>query len=307
VPNSVIQGLTTTTPAELNRLPAFTMTALLGLFTLVDPKHPAQEVRARPSDILEIVEVGKSVAHAVDREWVTAAGEPRRKRYRARRYSPRSLQMVHAALLALHDQTVVVQRWDPRRGVKLDDRVVHLLDMYGYSYEEGGTAVDVDDLPPGRVKVNVGSPERPVWRVRRRTPQGERFERPSGILFRLNTELANELVAARGSIAFTIIARRVFGLLRRFRKEPAAIRLILLVLRQTAATFRRPLAKLRTDLGWDPEHQARAHGQLEEVLTTLRALGVVRSFVLDQERSLVEVTRNQDWEKEEVCQARWPG
>jgi hypothetical protein len=295
VPNSIIQGLTTSTPADLNRLPPFSTTVLLGLVGLVDPRHPAREVRARPSDILEMIEVGKRVAHAVDREWATAAGALRRRRYRARRYSPRQLEHVHEALLALHDQKVTIQRWDPRAGVKLEDRTVHLLDMFGYAYERGGRAGDVDDLPPDRVKVNVGTPERPVWRLRRQTVVGERDERPSGILFRLNAELARELAGVKGSIHFTLLARQVFGVLRLFCRDAGAIRLLLLVLRQTAAEFRRPLDGLLDDMGWAPGHPARALARLEKVLCKLRELAIVTAFEIDRERGQVLISRNVDW------------
>jgi hypothetical protein len=44
VPNSIIQGLTTTTAAGLNRLTVFQMVTLLGLLTRVSPKQPTKEV-----------------------------------------------------------------------------------------------------------------------------------------------------------------------------------------------------------------------------------------------------------------------
>jgi hypothetical protein len=303
VPNSIIQGLTTGTAAELNRLPPFTMTVLLGLLSLVDPRRPGREVRARPSDVLEVVEVGKSVAHAVEREWITSSGERRRRRYTARRYSPRQMVEVHQALQALHSQTVVVRRRDPKTGARLEDRTVHLLDMFGYAYERDGRPLDVDDLPPGVDRVNVGTPQRPLWRLRRRNGQGEQTERPSGILFRLNTELAAELQSARGSIGFTLLARKVFGVLRTLCHAPAAMRLLILVLRQTEEVFHRPLETLLDDLGWDPGHRARTEVQLREALDRLRTLGVVLGFQLDLERGRVTVTKNADWHE---CDAALP-
>jgi hypothetical protein len=297
VANSIIQGLTTETQAELNRLPPFTTTVLLGLCALVDPKHPTREVCARPSDILEIVEVGKKVAHAVDRTWNTAAGEVRSKSYQARRYNPKYWGMLHTALRKLHDQTVLVQRWDQKRHVKLEDRVVHLLDMFGYEYRQQGAPVDIDDPPPGVIKVNEGTDERPLWRLKEQTATGDRFQRPNGILFRLNSELAKELTGAKGTIGFTILARRVFGVLRTLSKDPSAIRLTLLILRQTAPLFQRSLEKLLQDLGWDPEHPTRALGQLEEALKGLQALGVIQAFTIDQEQHQVAITRNESWHR----------
>lgn len=280
VPNSIIQGLTTTTSADLHRLPAFSITTLLGLLTLVDPKKPDAEVCARPSDILEIIEVGKQVANAVDRSWMTTDGQERSARYQTTRYSPKHRQQVHEALLRLHNQSVVVQRYDPRLHTKRDDRTVHLLDMFGYSYEQDGRPVDVDDPPPGRRKVNAGTVDRPVWRLRRCTSAGEQEERPTGILFRLNTELAAELVKAKGSIGFTLLARRVFGVLRELHQDPGAIRLLLLVLRQTDERFGRRLHTLLDDLGWHREHPARGKAHLEEVLQKFQSMGVVRNYII---------------------------
>ena len=81
MPNSIVQGLTTTTPTGLNRLAAFPMVTLFGLLAHVSAKDPRKEVRLRLRDILEIIRVGKSVTDAVDRTWTTRDGEERRRRY----------------------------------------------------------------------------------------------------------------------------------------------------------------------------------------------------------------------------------
>ena len=59
---------------------------------------------------------------------------------------------------------VVIRQRDGGPRPQLKERVVHLLDSFGYCFEIGGQTVDVDDLPPDRVKVNVGKNDRPVWR-----------------------------------------------------------------------------------------------------------------------------------------------
>jgi len=91
---------------------------------------------------------------------------------------------------------VVVRRRDGK-GQRLDDRQVHLLDMFGYSYRSDGRELDLDDLPEDRQKVNVGTQDRPVYRIRRQTDDGDPYDHPSGIVFRLNTELAQELAKTR--------------------------------------------------------------------------------------------------------------
>src|SRR4051794_7207442 len=110
MPNSVVQGLTTTTSTGLNRLTASPMVTLFGLMAHVSSKNPRKEVRIRLRDILEILRVGKGVTDAVDRRWITRDGEQRRCRYRRRRYNPKHLEQVHEALLALYDRSVVIRQ-----------------------------------------------------------------------------------------------------------------------------------------------------------------------------------------------------
>jgi hypothetical protein len=295
MPNSVVQGLTTSTPTSLNRLTAFQMVVLLGLLTRVTTKHPQREVRTTISKLLEIIEVSKQVALAVDREWQTANGESRKKRYKTHRYSPKHLRMIHEALLALHGKTVLVQQWDVQRRHKVADRFAHILDSFGYAYERGGRLLDLDDLPPGNQKVNVGTEDRPVWRVRQQTMNGDRFERPTGILFRLSTELADELCNKKGTIGFTVLAHQVFRIFKQFMRNPAALRLILLILRQTGDDFNRRLAQAVDDLGFDVTHPTRAVEQLGYVLATLQKLEIIKEFMIDVEGDQLRVQVNRQW------------
>jgi hypothetical protein len=299
MPNSIVQGLTTATPTGLNRQTASKMVVLFGLMAHVSAKHPHKEVRLRLRDILEIIRVGKGVTLAVDRTWETRDGVRRHRRYAARRYSPKHLEQVHDALLALYDQSVLIRQRDggARSGVK--ERIVHVLDSFGYCYEVGGHAVDVDDLPPDRTKVNVGTEERPVWRIRRRTIAGHCYERPIGVLYRINAELARELSNHKGTLAFTVFAHRVFDLFRIFMKTPAAMRLLILVLRQTGDDFTRVLGQLLDDLGWDLTHPTRAIQQLKQVLERLRANQIVADFVVDPAADRVVVSMNKTWFRQE--------
>ncbi len=192
VPNSIVQGLTTCTTEGLNGLTAFQMVTLLGLLTQVSPKHPEREVRTTVRDILHIIDVSRHVAHAVDREWETKAGQKRKRKYHAKRFSPAHIQRVHEALLVLHNQTVVVRSQRSRNGM-VTDRIVHILDSFGYVHERDGEVVDLDSLPADREKFNIGSDDRPVYRVGRHSNGKAMYDRTSGVVFRLNTELANEL------------------------------------------------------------------------------------------------------------------
>jgi hypothetical protein len=295
VPNSIVQGLTTNTAADLNRLTPFEMVMLLGLLTKVPANCPSREVRTTISELLRIVEVSRQVAHAVEREWDTCEGGRTRRRYQANRYSPTHLAKADAALRALFDRSVVIVRKEAGGG--RSERLTHILDSFGYVYERDGKPLDLDDLPHGREKVNVGSDDRPVWRVRRRGADGHAFDRAHGVVFRLSAELASELQKKPNTIGFTLIAGRVFGLLRRYTRRPATLRLIVLLLRQTGDQFTRRLREAAADLGFDATHFERAVIGLEEALTSLRCDGLVRDFVIDTEADRLTVYVLRDWYK----------
>jgi hypothetical protein len=295
MPNSIVQGLTTATPAGLNQLTSFQMVTLFGLMAHVRPKQPQKEVRIKVRDILEIARVSKSVRHAVERTWTTRDGRQRRKHYQGFRYSPRHLEQVHDALLALHNQPVSIHYFDAASGKKVKDHIVHILDCFGYCYRVKGQHLDVDDLPPDRERVNVGSGERPVWRVLRRAAGGDRYERPTAVTFRLNRELAREIQRCKHTVGFTLFAHRVFDLFRAFMRSPAAIRLLVLTLRQTEAVFTRRLAQLLGDLGFDAGHPDRAFEHLEGVLARLRDKGIVSAFTIDRGADRVEVEVDRGW------------
>ena len=78
-------------------------------------------------------------------------------------------------------------------------------------------------------------------------------------------------------------------------KNPAAIRLLVLVLRQTDGDFTRVLGRLLDDLGWDATHPSRAATQLTQVLGRLRDLDIVTDFVLDRVADRVTITINRTW------------
>jgi hypothetical protein len=279
----------------MNGLTAFSTTVLLGLFALVDPKRADHEVRTKITAILEILEIGRSVAHAVDRVWTPKDGETRRKRYQGRRFNPAQCQRVHEVLLQLHKQQVVLQRRNPRRGVRREDRFVHLLDSFGYEYRRDGSMLDVDNLPRGQSRTNVGTPERPVWKVHRTEGGREVPERPTGVLFRLNHELAEELMGNPGTIHFTLMARRIFGVLRAIQHNPVHIRLLLMILRQRDHEFHRSIRRLIGDLGCDPTHPNRAWKALETALETMKKLGVVASYTIDPASGMLAITKCMVW------------
>jgi hypothetical protein len=292
----VIQNVTTNTASEINRLSAFPLVTLLGLLTKVAPKSPQKQVKMRLSEILQIIEVSKQVTLAVDREWQTEDGATKKRRYQCKRFSPKHLRQVHDALLTLYNTSVRIQRWNKEKQ-RLDQQV-HILDTFGYVYENGGKALDMDDLPPDREKVNVGTDERPVWRLRRQTENGGRFDRPTGIVFRLNAELANELSKQQGTLGFTLIACKVFAIFKQYMKRPAMIRLIMLVLRQTGPDFRRNLQQLVADLGFDATHPVRAAEDLGRALAELQQLRLVTSFTMDTSNDKLAVVCNRDWHRE---------
>lgn len=295
VPNSIVQGLTTASTTGLNRLTSIQMVTLFGLMAHVSSRNPLNEVRVKVSDILEIIRVSRNVTHAVDRTWTTQSGKVRHRRYESVRYSPKHLTQVHDALLTLHNTSVAIHHFDRVTGRKVKDQIVHILDSFGYCYEFEGQNLDVDDLPPDRERVNIATDERPVWRVRFKAANGDRYERPTGITFRINRELAQEILKRKGTIQFTLFALRVFELFRQFTASPAAIRLLVLVLRQTQEEFIRLLTPMLDDLGFDATHPDRAVTQLGTLLGRLREVEVVTSFAIDRGHDRVKIAVNRAW------------
>jgi hypothetical protein len=270
------------------------MLTLFGLMAHVPAKHPDREVRIKVRDILKIVRVSRNVAHAVERCWTTSDGRERRKRYTGRRYSPKHLQQVHEALLALYDQSVAISSFDAS-GRTVKDRNVHILDSFGYTYAVKGQQLDLDDLPPDRDRVNIGTDDRPVWRVCRKTAAGARYERPTAVTFRINKELVREILRSKGTILFTVFAHRVFELFQAFVQSPAAIRLVVLVLRQTESEFKRLLTPMLNALGLDVTHPSRAVEELEMMLNRLRDFKVVNDFSIEEYADRIRIVVNRCW------------
>ena len=301
VPNSLIQGLTTATSTELNRLNAFDTTTLLGLLALVDQKHPNRDVYTSISQVLEIIEVGRNVAQTVDRKWINADGTTQSRTYSSTRYSPRIRERIEDALIRLHDRKVQIQRWEGRKPRNRQDRCVHVLEMFGFTYVREGRQLDVDDLPQNLAKANRGSDERPVWRIVETDEDGQEIEfRATGIVFRLSKELGEELRGKNGTVKFTMVARRIFGLLRRFSRQPTAIRLLLTIVRQTDVEFTRRLNKLQNELGCDKFRRNKFEANLTSILDELVEEDIVRQYNLAPSTDRLTVTRNPDWYTDRV-------
>lgn len=297
VSNSVIQNLTTSVPSDLNRLPALDMLVLLGLMQMVNQKAPEKEVRTTPSKLLEVLEVSRNVAHAVTRKWSLDDGTTQEKEYPESRYSPAKRERLDKALRGLFELHVEVTSYD-RKAHTREKRLVHVLDSFGYSYFDRGRAVDLDDVAPPRRKVNVGSEDRPVYRLVRQEAGRERRERAAGVSFRLNAELAAEIRNEKNTIGFTLLAGRVFQLLRRFHRRPLAIRLFLLVERQTGEVTTRSLSQVLTDVGGDSHDRRVVLGELQRTLEEFRDLGVVKSYDVDPREDLLRFEKDDRWRRE---------
>jgi hypothetical protein len=115
------------------------------------------------------------------------------------------------------------------------------------------------------------------------------------VFFRLNVELAQEILRRKGTICFSIFSGAVFGLFRRFAKNPARIRLSILILRQTAPEFRRCLRAMAEDLGFDMTHWRRALADLEAALEELQDVGLVQGFAIDEPSDRITVEINREW------------
>jgi hypothetical protein len=294
VPNSIVQGLTTSTSSNLNRLSAREMTVLLGLFSLVNQNHPEHEVRTTVADVAEIIEVSRAIGQTIDREWNNKDGSSQSRSYSRNRRSPRCLQDIDAALRSLYERSVLVTR----RGSGDDEfERVHgrILDSFGYVYAQGGRPLDIYDLPAGFEKIDVGGEKKSIYKVRR--SDGSGYLRPTAILFRIGAELIDEMNGEDGTIKFTLLARRMFSVLKSFSRNPPAIRVAILILRQTSGVLHRPLEKTMADLGWDLRHPKRAFPGLQAALEELRKAGLVASYHIDRQGDHLVAEKGTSWHR----------
>jgi hypothetical protein len=271
------------------------MATLLGLLAFVDPKRPGKEVRTTVAEILDVLEVSRSVAHAVDREWERKKdGKVQRERYASRRFNPSYRSQIDIALLDLFQQSVMVRRHGKKRG-ETEDRTVHVLETFGYCYHLAGQELDVHALPKDYTRVNVASPDRPVFRLRHRQGETEVDARPVAVMFRFSRELAEELDNVKGTISFTLLARSIFALFRHYHRDAPRLRLLLLILRQRDPKFYRHIQRLIEDLGWDTTHPTRAVEMFRNALAELQVQEIISEYVIDTDHDAVEITPNRNW------------
>jgi hypothetical protein len=301
VPNSVIQGLTTTTPTDLNRLTAFEMVTLIGLFTLVSPKSAELDVKATVGELLDIIEVSSTVAQVAERTWETADGQQRSRRYRASRKNPAYHRKINDALLSLFEKQIEVRTYEKSGGRHvLQFRNVHLLESFGYDYVVDGRQLDLDRLPPGYAAVNVDGLERRVRRVRRSDSSAQML-RPRRVYYRFPRELTAELRGTKGTICSTIVARQIFGLFRTHMRSPATIRMILLVVRQTDEKLTRQLRPMMADIGLPVDHLDRAVNTLREITAALIDDGLIADVEVDVTGNRFRATVVRNWYRNDAA------
>ncbi len=294
VPNSIVQGLTTSTDMQLNRLTAVEIVTLIALVSFVASDAPDKEVKVKLADILAAMELYKACSNTFTRHWEENTGESRRNRYWNVRYSPAQTKAVQDALPVLAGLEVIIKRKEKGQKQWSSSRVP-IFREFGYRFERDGKSLDVHHLPPGYERENVGTTERPLWVVYVQTPDGKRRLPCKHIYFRLNDKLADEVQGRRGTLQSTLFDRQVFTLLRHISKDPKAIRLLILVLRQTGASFTRVLSSMLKDLGYDMSHKKRSIQILRDTLYRLVQVRVVNQFNISPETNRLFIDHNKDW------------
>ncbi len=294
IPNSIVQGLTTSTETQLNRLTSVETVTLMALVSFVASDTPGKEVNVKFAEILAAMELYKACSITFTRHWEKNTGESRRKRYSSVRYSPAQTKPVQNALLFLAGLEVIIKRKE--KGQKQWSKFrVPIFREFGYHYEIDGEVLNVHHLPPGYARENIGSDNRPLWVVYIQTPAGRERLPSKSIYFRLNEKLADEMQGLKGSVKFTLFDRMVFALLRRLSRDPKAIRLLILILRQTDASFTRVLSLMLNDLGYDMSHKNRSIQILRDTLYQMVQVQVVNHFKIDPETDRLFIDHNKDW------------
>lgn len=274
VPNSLVRQLADPDPKSFFRVFShWPLAVAFGILSLVNPKHPSSEVVVRPREILRIVLAARIIEKAL-------AGANDKEGKNGRDIPTKNYAMVKEALITLFRTEFPITI---RSGEILRQYLVHFLDSFGPVYlDEQGEVINID-LTNER-KVNIGNDEeRPVFALSDR-------RRPWRIAFRLNSELANELLAGKGHQ--TIYFGKVFTLLHRLSHDPAAIRVGLWIIGNREREIKTNRGYLYNKLISGKGHPTlrERDNRIEAVLGKLRNEGVISNIEV---REYAEASRRQ--------------
>ena len=248
----------------------------LGLYYLINPKKPTEQVNIKLDQILEVLDFSRVLVYA--------SGDYARRGFPSDDYS-RVKEAFHR-LLTIETRLVITNR---RR-----TRITYttILSEYGYDF---GPDVFVDQLPESKKR-----------NVNRAAPAGEAppiYEVPGmklkGVFFRMSEPMVMSLIEHTKSyqhMGYTVFPSEIFKFRRQLARNFAATRLLLRVGRQTRKTWSIRLDNLVDQVGLGETRNTGRDRQFTlDAVALLQSLGVVEGFEHDIKRDMVRIVKADSW------------
>lgn len=249
----------------------------LGLYYLIDPKKPTEQVSVKLDQILEVLDFSRVLVHA--------SGDYERWGFPSDDYA-RVKEAFHR-LLTIETRLVITHR----RRVRITYTTI--LSEYGYDF---GTNVFVDQLPESRKRnVNRAVPKTgdapPVYEI-----PGMKLK---GVFFRMSEPMVMSMIAQAKSyqhMGYTIFPSEVFKFRRQLARNFAATRLLLRAGRQTRRAWSIGLDNLVKQIGLGKSRNTGRDRQAAlDAVALLQSLGVVEGFEHDITRDMVRIVKADAW------------
>lgn len=263
----------------------FDLWAVMGCYSLVNPKRPGDPVTVTLTDFLEVLDFSRTLSEALGHYRTFPSDD-----YTKVRETLHRLFTVEAVYKG-EWKVKTGRRGRPRRQVV----EYHFRVLTSYMYIYPPDVIPPDQLPESkrrnvnRAKTLKNEPGPPVWEL----VDGPR---PQAIQFRINEELVRGIAKEDPNIGATILPIHVFKLRRRIpNRDTTTIRLLLWVCRQADKSPKIGLDKLVDKMGLSPRSGERNRETILRSLRLLTDFGVIRSFDHEVAGDMLTIVKDDEW------------
>ncbi len=266
----------------------FDLWAMLGCFSLLDPKKPTRPVIIKTTELLEVLDFARTISEALGHYATFASGE-----YAMLRESLHRLFTVEVILAGEYNVKTGQRGRSEKRLVEYHTRI---LASYAYIYPAGVTPPD--QLPEAkRRNINKATtlsnePGPPIYEF-------ANGPRPEAIEFRVSEELLRGLTGKIPNIGATVFPMKIFELRRKIpSRDSTTIKLLMWVCRQTKQSPRIGLDKLCRGLNLFDAKGRNVDRTRESALRSLDRLqdfGVIEGYTHDTKTDVVVLKKAEDW------------
>jgi len=266
----------------------FDLWAMLGCFSLLDPKKPTKPVTITLTDFLEVLDFARTLSEALGHYATFASGD-----YAMLKESLHRLFTVEVTFTGEYNFKTG-RRGRPQKRL----HEVHTRVLASYTYIYPANVTPPDQLPESkRRNVNkartlTNEPGPPIYEF-------ANGPRPEAIEFRISEELLRGLTGQIPNIGATIFPLKIFELRRKIpSRDSTTIKLLIWVCRQTKPSPRIGLDKLCRQLRlFDPKGRNvdRTRESLLKSLNRLQSFGVVEEYAHDPKTDIVTIKKAEDW------------